>query len=157
VVIFLSQEITAQALSETTKRKFTVGVNLYTTWWQTDFVNPAVKPRTIHQGVDVFFMYNLAFKPNSLNAFSIGLEGGEIVPIAYDAGTHSLEDIRDMINEAEVGVTAGIEKMVDEEANVVYYRLSLESDIPGRAAGPGCRRPGRHPGARRHPRAHGDG
>ncbi len=73
-VIFLTQEIMAQALSESTKRKFTVGVNLYTTWWQTDFVNPAVKPRTIHQGVDVFFMYNVAFKPNSLNAFSIGLE-----------------------------------------------------------------------------------
>jgi len=73
-VMILSQGIIAQVLSENTKRKFTVGVNLYTTWWQTQFTNPIVKTRTINQGVDVFFMYNLALKENSLNSFSVGLE-----------------------------------------------------------------------------------
>lgn len=70
----LWQNVDAQVLSESAKRKFTVGVNFYTTLWQTDFLNPEVKTRTINQGVDVFFMYNMPLKKGSLSSFSAGLE-----------------------------------------------------------------------------------
>jgi len=72
--ITLLQSVNAQVLSESAKRKFTVGLNLYTTLWQTDFLNPEVKTRTINQGVDVFFMYNMLLKKGSLSSFSAGLE-----------------------------------------------------------------------------------
>jgi len=72
--LLFSQNVSSQVLSESAKRKFTVGVNFYTTIWLSDFVNPDVKTRTVNQGADVFFMYNMPLKKNSLSSFSAGLE-----------------------------------------------------------------------------------
>jgi hypothetical protein len=70
-------DIQAQMLSESAKRKFTVGVDIFTDIWmvtkQDPFVPAGYENRTINQGANVFFMYNLPFKPEKLSGFSIGL------------------------------------------------------------------------------------
>jgi flagellar hook-associated protein 3 len=68
---------------------------------------------------------------SGIGTFSIGLSGGKIVPISYDASKHSLEDIRDMINKDVPDVKASIEKTADSNNNP-FYRLKLESKVPGR-------------------------
>lgn len=71
-LLITSVNLSAQVLSESAKRKFTVGVDFYTDLWQTKFVNQGVKTRTINQGADVFFMYNFELG-ESLSSFSVGL------------------------------------------------------------------------------------
>ena len=66
----------SQVLSESAKRKVTVGVDLFTDFWiYTD--DPLYLPtdfniRTINQGVTAFVMYNLQLG-ESLSSFSVGL------------------------------------------------------------------------------------
>ncbi len=66
----------AQVLSESTKRKFTVGVDIFTDIWQYKvdgyFLPEGYRNRTINQGATAFFMYNMQIG-ESLSAFSIGL------------------------------------------------------------------------------------
>lgn len=69
--------IQSQVLTESAKRKFTVGVDIFTDIWMVDkqqpFIPEGYENRTINQGANVFFMYNTSFKPESLSGFSIGL------------------------------------------------------------------------------------
>jgi hypothetical protein len=76
-LLISTADIQAQMLSESAKRKFTVGVDIYTDIWTVtkgdEFVPAGYDNRTINQGANVFFMYNMPFKPESLSGFSIGL------------------------------------------------------------------------------------
>ncbi len=71
-----SQDADAQVLSESTKRKFTVGVDIFTDIWQYKvdgyFLPQGYSNRTINQGATAFFMYNMQIG-ESLSAFSAGL------------------------------------------------------------------------------------
>jgi hypothetical protein len=74
--LLLSIDTSAQVLSESAKRKVTVGVDLFTDIWiyeqEEPYVPAGFSTRTINQGVNAFVMYNLALG-ESLNSFSIGL------------------------------------------------------------------------------------
>lgn len=76
-LLISTTDIQAQMLSESAKRKFTVGVDVFTDVWLVNtgdaFVPSDYSNRTINQGANVFFMYNVPFKPESLSGFSIGL------------------------------------------------------------------------------------
>lgn len=69
-------KVESQVLSESAKRKFTVGVDLYTDIWQVTIEDPFVPAgysnRTINQGANVFFMYNMQIG-KGLSSFSFGL------------------------------------------------------------------------------------
>lgn len=75
-IITLSTDTYAQVLSESAKRKVTVGADFYTDIWQYNvdgvFLPQDFRARTINQGVNVFLMYNLQMG-ESLHDFSIGL------------------------------------------------------------------------------------
>ncbi len=78
LVAFLvpSRDADAQVLSESTKRKFSVGVDIFTDIWQYKvdgyFLPEGYRNRTINQGATAFFMYNMQLG-ESLSAFSFGL------------------------------------------------------------------------------------
>lgn len=71
-----STDADAQVLSETTKRKFSVGVDVFTDIWQYEvdplYMPAKFSPRTINQGATVFFMYNMQLG-ESLSVLSAGL------------------------------------------------------------------------------------
>lgn len=71
-----SWDADAQVLSESTKRKFSVGVDIFTDIWQYKIEDPFLpqdyRNRTINQGATAFFMYNMQLG-ESLSAFSFGL------------------------------------------------------------------------------------
>lgn len=66
----------SQVLSESAKRKFTVGVDVFTDIWMYEIEEPFLpngySNRTINQGATAFMMYNLPLG-ESLSSFSIGL------------------------------------------------------------------------------------
>jgi len=76
IAILYTGLISAQVLSESAKRKVTVGVDLFTDilmYTNDPIYMPAdFRFRTINQGVDVFAMYNFQLG-QSLSSFSIGL------------------------------------------------------------------------------------
>lgn len=75
-VIIPATSVTAQVLSESAKRKFTVGVDVFTDIWiytnEAPYYPPGFRIRTINQGANVFAMYNMQLG-ESLSSFSIGL------------------------------------------------------------------------------------
>lgn len=76
-IIFSTLNAESQALSETAKKKVTVGVDVFADIWL--YTNdPLYFPdgfsfRTINQGATGFIMYNLQFSEKGTTAFSIGL------------------------------------------------------------------------------------
>lgn len=79
VLAFLipASDIQSQVLSESAKRKFTVGVDLFSDIMLVttgDAFTPSnYSNRTINQGATAFFMYNIPFNEEGKTAFSIGL------------------------------------------------------------------------------------
>jgi hypothetical protein len=75
-ILLTVSETYAQVLSESAKRKVTVGVDFYTDIWQYSvdgtFLPEGFRARTINQGANVFMMYNLQMG-KSLHDFSVGL------------------------------------------------------------------------------------
>jgi len=72
ITIFLGQNSFSQGLSESLKKKFTVGVDLFTDIWQG--APDDIDLRTIHQGATVFGMFNFQLGgEESLTSFSLGL------------------------------------------------------------------------------------
>jgi|GEM_PF-2864610 len=67
--------------------------------------------------------------PNNPTSFTIGIEGGYMATIAYNADTDSIQDIAAKINSKAIGVKAGIEKEVIDNAPV--YRLKFEAERSG--------------------------
>lgn len=62
----------SQMLSESAKRKVTVGADIYTDIWMN--VPSDISTRTINQGANIFMMYNLQLaESNSSFAFGLGL------------------------------------------------------------------------------------
>ena len=74
--IFPAINAESQVLSESAKRKFTVGVDVFTDVWQYEIEDPFLPQgysnRTINQGATAFFMYNHQVG-KGLSALSIGL------------------------------------------------------------------------------------
>ena len=71
-----STDVESQVLSEKAKKKFTVGVDVFTDIWQYKIEDPYMpvgySNRTINQGATAFFMYNFPLG-ESLSVFSAGL------------------------------------------------------------------------------------
>jgi len=71
LVLAFSGAAFSQMLSESAKRKVTVGADVYTDIWMN--VPSDVSTRTINQGANVFLMYNLQLaESNSAFAFGLG-------------------------------------------------------------------------------------
>jgi len=72
-----TSDIQSQVLSESAKRMFTVGVDVFTDIWLVNIEDPFLPPnyssRTINQGATGFFMYNMPFSEKGTTVFSIGL------------------------------------------------------------------------------------
>ena len=76
LILLSSTNTFAQVLSESAKRKVTVGVDIFADIWQYrvdgTFLPAGFRARTINQGANVFIMYNLQMG-ESLHSFSAGL------------------------------------------------------------------------------------
>jgi hypothetical protein len=76
IAAIFSTSVTAQVLSESAKRKVTVGIDLFSdiVFFDKDpvFMPADFELRTINQGVNVFAMYNFQIG-KSLSSFSVGL------------------------------------------------------------------------------------
>jgi len=70
LVLAFSGNMFSQVLSESAKRKVTVGADVYTDIWMN--VPSGIDTRTINQGANVFLMYNLQLS-DSKAAFAFGL------------------------------------------------------------------------------------
>jgi hypothetical protein len=72
LILAFSGNIFSQMLSESAKRKVTVGADVYTDIWMN--VPSGIETRTINQGANVFMMYNLQLsESNASFAFGLGL------------------------------------------------------------------------------------
>jgi hypothetical protein len=76
LILMSAADLSAQVLSESAKRKVTVGVDVFTDIWiyqqLTPYMERDFKTRTINQGATGFVMYNFALG-ESMNSFSVGL------------------------------------------------------------------------------------
>ncbi len=76
LIFVMASQSYGQMLSESAKRKITVGADIFTDIWQYSidgtFLPSGFKNRTINQGTNVFIMYNLAIG-ETLHSFSIGV------------------------------------------------------------------------------------
>ena len=123
IIIASTTELSAQVLSESAKRKVTVGVDVYTDIWiyenQQPYIPEGFRIRTINQGANAFVMYNLPLG-KSLNSFSIGLAiraqnlfSNSVVP-DIKADTIVFEKIPDNVDYRKVKI------------NPVYIDLPIE-------------------------------
>lgn len=72
ITVFVSNLSYSQGLSESVKKKFTVGVDIFTDIWQG--APDDIDLRTIHQGATAFGMFNFQLGgEESMTSFSIGL------------------------------------------------------------------------------------
>ena len=75
-ILLFTTNTFGQVISESAKRKVTVGVDFYTDIWQYrvdgTFLPPGFSTRTINQGANVFIMYNFQLG-ESLHSFSAGM------------------------------------------------------------------------------------
>ena len=69
LLAFFAKGLHAQIIDESTKKKFSIGWNLYSDIWQD--MPKGIKARTINQGSGFFGMYNLAFGKSNFS-FAIG-------------------------------------------------------------------------------------
>jgi len=94
IAMFYTELASAQVLSESAKRKVTVGVDLFTdiVFYEKDLLYmPAdFRFRTINQGVNVFAMYNFQLG-ESMTSFSVGLA---IRNHNWYSGNSLIEDIK---------------------------------------------------------------
>ena len=70
LLITFSANINAQMISESAKKKVTVGADVFTDIWMN--VPSDISTRTINQGANVFIMYNLALS-EKVTTFAVGL------------------------------------------------------------------------------------
>ncbi len=103
----LGQTVSAQVLSESAKRKITVGADIFTDIW---LKSPDdIELRTIHQGATGFAMYNFQLG-ESMSSFSVGL----------GIRNHNIYS-----NARVEDVKADTIKMVPIPANVNYKRSKI--------------------------------
>jgi len=70
IFILSSYQGQSQVVNESTKKRISIGVGLFTDFWQN--LPSGIKTRTINQGFNVFATYNLPFGKSNFG-FSIGL------------------------------------------------------------------------------------
>lgn len=77
VLMSFSLEAMSQAISESAKKKFTVGADVFTDIWLYDITSPYMDEffelRTIQQGATGFMQYNMQIGKKELASFAIGL------------------------------------------------------------------------------------
>jgi hypothetical protein len=77
LLISFSFEAVSQVISESAKRKFTVGVDVFTDIWLYDITPPYMDQffelRTIQQGATAFMQYNMQIGNQELATFAFGL------------------------------------------------------------------------------------
>jgi len=77
VLVLISFESFSQVISESAKRKFTVGADVFTDIWifskEEPFMDESFELRTIQQGATGFMQYNMQIGKKELVSFAIGL------------------------------------------------------------------------------------
>ncbi len=77
ILVSFSLDAVSQVISESAKRKFTVGVDVFTDIWMYDVVPPYMDQffelRTIQQGATGFMQYNMQIGKQELATFAFGL------------------------------------------------------------------------------------
>jgi len=77
LLMSFSFEAVSQVISESAKRKFTVGVDVFTDIWMYDINPPYMDQffelRTIQQGATAFMQYNMPIGKQQLASFAVGL------------------------------------------------------------------------------------
>jgi hypothetical protein len=114
----------SQVISESTKRKFTVGADVFTDIWLYDndrqFMDSVFDPRVMQQGATGFMQYNMQLGKSKLISFAIGLGIRN-----HNLYTNSLvEDVK-----ADTAVFVSVPSSVSykkAKINLVYLDLPLE-------------------------------
>ena len=70
LTIFSIQDMSGQIISESAKRKVTVGTDVYTDIWQNQ--PDKMRTRTINQGANVYLQYNFLFNDKGTVSFGVG-------------------------------------------------------------------------------------
>lgn len=70
LTIFSIQDMSGQIISESAKRKVTVGTDIYTDIWQNQ--PDKMRTRTINQGANVYLQYNFLFNDKGSVSFGVG-------------------------------------------------------------------------------------
>ena len=70
LALFSVQEMSGQIISESAKRKVTVGVDVYTDIWMNQ--PDLMRTRTINQGANVFMQYNFLLNESGSVGFGVG-------------------------------------------------------------------------------------
>lgn len=70
LTIFSIQEMSGQIISESAKRKVTVGTDIYTDIWQNQ--PDKMSTRTINQGANVYLQYNFLLNDKGTVSFGVG-------------------------------------------------------------------------------------
>lgn len=71
LILLFTGDVFSQVISESAKRKVTIGMDLYTDIWQD--VPADMSLRTINQGFNVFAMYNFQIGESNTTTFAVGL------------------------------------------------------------------------------------
>jgi hypothetical protein len=114
----------SQVISESAKRKFTVGADVFTDIWLYDndrqFMDSVFDPRVMQQGATGFMQYNMQVGKSKLVSFAIGLGIRN-----HNLYTNSLiEDVK-----ADTAVFVSVPSSVSykkAKINLVYLDLPLE-------------------------------
>jgi len=116
LAFFMVQTVEAQIISESAKRKVTVGVDLFTDIWlhQPD----KMKTRTINQGVNVFMQYNFLLNETGSVAFGIG-------PGISNHNLYSNSKIQDVKGDSIIfkPITQNYRR---SKVNVVYFYIPMD-------------------------------
>ncbi|RLD86815.1 MAG: hypothetical protein DRJ09_11380, partial [Bacteroidetes bacterium] len=116
LTLFSVQEMSAQIISESAKRKVTVGADIYTDIW----LNQPDKmvTRTVNQGANVFMQYN--FLLNKSGSVGFGVGPGIMSHNLYSNST--IQDIKgDSILFSPISVDYRRSKV-----NVVYFYIPMD-------------------------------
>jgi hypothetical protein len=116
LTIFSVQEINAQIISESAKRKVTVGVDFFTDIWlnQPD----KMETRTVNQGANVFMQYNFLLNETGTVSFGIG-------PGIMNHNLYSNSKIQDVKGDSIIFKPI-IQNYRRSKVNVVYFYIPMD-------------------------------
>lgn len=124
LLMSFSFEAVSQVISESAKRKFTVGVDVFTDIWMYDinplYMDQSFELRTIQQGATAFIQYNMPIGKQQLASFAVGL--GIRNHNMYSNSV--IEDVKaDTIK--FVGIPSGVDYR-KSKVNLTYLDLPIE-------------------------------
>jgi hypothetical protein len=88
IILLIAAQSFAQIITEETKRKFTIGCDVFTDLWQDTPKN--LDPRTLNQGVNIFGSYNYIFGESNFS-FSPGVGIG-VHNLYSDSRVRTIDD-----------------------------------------------------------------